>query len=301
MINNEPKPFVKWAGGKKKVLAYIQDYYPFNNNITKYVEPFVGGGAVLFDILNTFKLDEVYISDTNKELINAYKVIKKCPKDLIIVLTQLENEFIPHTKDWRLNFYNEIRKQYNNLKQLHTSGPDIMLAAYFVFLNKTCFNGLYRVNQKDEFNVPMGEYKKPNICNKDNILAVSKKLKNVIINCCDYRDTLKFINSNTFVYLDPPYRPITKTSNFTTYTKEDFNDKDQENLAEYIKKIDVVGGKFLLSNSDPKNENINDDYFDMLYKGFNIKRIEVGRSINSNGSKRGKINELLIDNIGGLS
>ena len=300
MKNNEVKPFVKWAGGKKKVLPYIKEYYPFDNNITKYIEPFVGGGAVLFDILNTFKLNEIHISDTNKELINVYKVIKKCPKDLIIVLTQLENEFIPHTKQWRLNFYNEIRKQYNTLKTLYTSGPDIMLAAYFIFLNKTCFNGLYRVNQKDEFNVPMGEYKNPKICDSENILMVSKKLKNVIIDCCDYQDTLKYVDSNTFVYLDPPYRPITKTSNFTTYTKEDFNDKDQENLAEYIKKIDIVGGKFLLSNSDPKNENINDDYFDELYKGFYIKRIEVGRSINSNGEKRGKINELLVDNIGGL-
>lgn len=298
MSNKEAKPFVKWAGGKKKVLPYIREYYHFDNNITRYIEPFVGG-AVLFDILNTFELEEIYISDTNKELINAYKVIKKCPNDLITVLNQLENDFIPHTTDWRLNLYNEIRKQYNTLKKLYTYGPDIMLAAYFIFLNKTCFNGLYRVNKKDEFNVPMGEYKNPKICDSENILAVSKKLRlrNVIINCCDYQDTLKFINSNTFVYLDPPYRPITKTSNFTTYTKEDFNNKDQIELADYITELDLLGGKFLLSNSDPKNENINDNYFDELYKNFNIKRVEVGRSINGNGKKRGKINELLIDNI----
>lgn len=297
MDNKEAKPFVKWAGGKKKVIPYIEEYYPFDNNITRYIEPFVGGGAVLFDILNKFNLKEIYISDNNKELINAYKVIKKCPQDLIRVLTQLENDFIPHTKDWRLNTYNEIRKQYNALKKLYTSGPDIMLAAYFIFLNKTCFNGLYRVNSSNEFNVPMGDYKNPKICDTDNILLVSSKLKNVIIECCDYQDTLKYIDEHTFVYIDPPYRPITKTSNFTTYTKNGFDDEDQINLSKYINNINKRGGKFVLSNSDPKNTDMDDNYFDDLYKSFNIKRIEVGRAINSNGKKRGKINELLIDNI----
>lgn len=288
-------PF-KWAGGKKKVLPYIQPHYPFNEEINKYVEPFVGGGAVLFDILNNYNLKEIYIADTNKELINAYKVIKKCPNELIAQLTKIENDYIPYTKNIRRDIYNHIRTQYNRLKKSYNSGPDIILAAYFIFLNKTCFNGLYRVNKNDEFNVPMGDYKNPKICDEDNILAVSKKLQNVIIENIDYQDTLKYIDEDTFVYLDPPYRPLTKTSDFTSYTKDSFNDEDQIKLAKYINKIDAFGGMFLLSNSDPKNIDINDNFFDDLYSNYSIKRIEVGRAINSKGDKRGKVSELLIHN-----
>lgn len=291
---SEAKPFVKWAGGKKKVLPYIKECYPIT--INKYVEPFVGGGAVLFDVLNNYDIKEAYICDTNKELINAYKVIKKCPKELISQLKLLENDYINYTKNIKRDIYNGIRSKYNQLKKLYVSGPDIILAAYFIFLNKTCFNGLYRVNKNDEFNVPMGDYKNPKICDEDNILAVSKKLQNVIIENIDYQDTLKYIDEDTFVYLDPPYRPLTKTSDFTSYTKDSFNDEDQIKLAKYIKKVDALGGMFLLSNSDPKNIDINDNFFDDLYSNYSIKRIEVGRAINSKGNKRGKVSELLIHN-----
>lgn len=291
---SEAKPFVKWAGGKKKVLPYIKECYPIT--INKYVEPFVGGGAVLFDVLNNYDIKEAYICDTNKELINAYKVIKKCPKELISQLKLLENDYINYTKNIKKDIYNGIRSKYNQLKKLYISGPDIILAAYFIFLNKTCFNGLYRVNKNDEFNVPMGDYKNPKICDEDNILAVSKKLQNVIIENIDYQDTLKYIDEDTFVYLDPPYRPLTKTSDFTSYTKDSFNDEDQIKLAKYIKKVDALGGMFLLSNSDPKNIDINDNFFDDLYSNYSIKRIEVGRAINSKGDKRGKVSELLIHN-----
>ena len=295
-MNNEAHPFIKWAGGKKKVLPYIETHYSFNEKINKYVEPFVGGGAVLFDILNKYDLKEIYIADTNKELINTYKVIKKCPNELIAQLTKIENDYIPYTKNIRRDIYNHIRTQYNRLKKSYSSGPDIMLAAYFIFLNKTCFNGLYRVNKNDEFNVPMGDYKNPKICDEDNILAVSKKLQNVIIENIDYQDTLKYIDEDTFVYLDPPYRPLTKTSDFTSYTKDSFNDEDQIKLAKYINKVDALGGMFLLSNSDPKNIDIDDNFFDDLYSNYSIKRIEVGRAINSKGDKRGKVSELLIHN-----
>ena len=291
---SEAKPFVKWAGGKKKVLPYIKECYPIT--INKYVEPFVGGGAVLFDVLNNYDIKEAYICDTNKELINAYKVIKKCPKELISQLKLLENDYINYTKNIKKDIYNGIRSKYNQLKKLYISGPDIILAAYFIFLNKTCFNGLYRVNKNDEFNVPMGDYKNPKIWDEDNILAVSKKLQNVIIENIDYQDTLKYIDEDTFVYLDPPYRPLTKTSDFTSYTKDSFNDEDQIKLAKYINKVDALGGMFLLSNSDPKNIDINDNFFDDLYSNYSIKRIEVGRAINSKGDKRGKVSELLIHN-----
>lgn len=290
----EIKPFIKWAGGKKKVLPYIKGHYP--TTINKYIEPFVGGGAVLFDILNNYDVKETYICDTNKELINAYKVIKKCPNELIAQLTKLENDYIPYTKNIRRDIYNYIRTQYNQLKKIYKSGPDITLAAYFIFLNKTCFNGLYRVNKNDEFNVPMGDYKNPKICDEENILAVSKKLKNVIIENIDYQDTLKYIDEDTFVYLDPPYRPLTKTSDFTSYTKDSFNDEDQIKLAKYINKVDALGGKFLLSNSDPKNIDDDDNFFDDLYSNYTIERIKVGRAINSDCKKRGKVSELLIFN-----
>ena len=291
---SEAKPFIKWAGGKKKVLPYIKECYPIT--INKYIEPFVGGGAVLFDILNNYDIKEAYICDTNKELINAYKVIKKCPNELIAQLKLLENDYINYTKNIKQDIYNAIRSKYNQLKKLYISGPDIILAAYFIFLNKTCFNGLYRVNKNDEFNVPMGDYKNPKICDEDNILAVSKKLQNVIIENIDYQDTLKYIDEDTFVYLDPPYRPLTKTSDFTSYTKDSFNDEDQIKLAKYINKVDALGGMFLLSNSDPKNIDINDNFFDDLYSNYSIKRIEVGRAINSKGDRRGKVSELLIFN-----
>lgn len=295
MNQNNAKPFVKWAGGKSKVLKEIQLYYPFNDTITKYIEPFVGGGAVLFDILNQFNLSDVYICDTNQELMNCYTVIKNNPNDLIKELKVLEEEFIPYPNNIRTDIYNHIRNEYNIIKA-EDKNKEILLASYFIFLNKTCFNGLYRVNKKDEFNVPIGKYKKPCICDEENILNVSQKLQNVNIICDDYWSTLKLVDEHTFIYIDPPYRPITETSNFTNYTKDSFFDKDQISLKKYIDYINATGAKVLASNSDPTNTNNTDNFFDDLYKNYNIKRIQVGRAINSNGKKRGKISELLISN-----
>ncbi len=293
---NEAKPFLKWAGGKGQLLKEIEQYYPFANdtNITKYAEPFVGGGAVLFDILNKYKLQEVYISDINAELINTYLVIRDNINALLDVLRQLEGDYLVLDNNDRKEAYLAKRARFNELKNNKESGVE--LAALMIFLNKTCFNGLYRVNRKGEYNVPMGAYKKPLICNEENLKAVSKKLQNVKIVCGDYKEAGGFIDGKTFVYFDPPYRPLTPTANFTSYTEGMFDDKNQLELAKFVQELDQKGAKIVASNSDPKNANKDDDFFDDAYAKQNIKRVSATRMINRNSDKRGKINELLISN-----
>ena len=290
------KPFLKWVGGKGQLIEKIEEFYPFDQNINKYAEPFVGGGAVLFDILNKFELKEIYISDVNFDLLNCYNMIKEKVKELIEKLLILEEEFLIKSKEDRKLYYYEKREEFNELKTERNKSDLLERAALTIFLNKTCFNGLYRVNKKGLFNVPMGDYKNPKICDEENLINISKKLKNVDIICGDYKKSYDFIDENTFVYFDPPYRPLNQTSSFTSYTEYAFGDKEQIELGEYFKLLDGKGAKLLLSNSDPKNEDENDNFFDDLYKGFNIERIEAGRAINSNGRKRGKITEILVNN-----
>ena len=290
------KPFLKWAGGKGQLIDEIEKFYPFDKKINKYAEPFIGGGAVLFDILNKFELEKIYISDVNKELVNCYIVIKENVHELIKKLKKLEDEFLVRGKEDRKIYYYEKREKFNKLK-LENNNEKINRAALMIFLNRTCFNGLYRVNKKGLFNVPMGDYKNPKICDKENLINISNKLRNVEIIYGDYRKSYDFIDENTFVYFDPPYRPLNQTSSFTSYTEYTFEDKEQIELSEYFKLLNKKGAKLLLSNSDPKNVDINDQFFDDLYKGFDIKRIEASRAINSKGEKRGKVTEVLISNI----
>ena len=296
-INSDAKPFLKWAGGKGQLLKEIEKYYAFGDkHFNKYVEPFVGGGAVLFDILNRYELAEVYISDINSELINTYKVIRDSVNELIEELSLYQKEYIPLDKENRKKYYLLKRERFNNLKIERDLIENIEKAALMIFLNRTCFNGLYRVNKKGFFNVPMGDYKNPLICDDDNLRTISKKLKNVKIICGDYKNVYDFIDSKTFVYIDPPYRPISETSNFISYNEEIFDDKKQIELAEFIRKINGKKAKFVLNNSDPKNIDVNDNFFDELYKQYKIIRVSANRSINSIANKRGKINELLITN-----
>lgn len=290
------KPFLKWVGGKGQLLSEIEKYYPFDDKINKYAEPFVGGGAVLFDILNKFELKEVYISDVNFDLLNCYSMIKEKVKELIEKLLILEEEFLIKSKEDRKLYYYEKREKFNELKTKRNKSDLLERAALTIFLNKTCFNGLYRVNKKGQFNVPMGDYKNPKICDEENLINISKKLKNVNIVYGDYKKSYNFIDENTFVYFDPPYRPLNQTSSFTSYTEYTFEDKEQIELSEYFKLLNEKGAKLLLSNSDPKNEDENDNFFDDLYKGFNIERVEARRAINSNGRKRVKITEILVNN-----
>lgn len=291
------KPFLKWAGGKGQLLQEISNYYPFSEgHFTKYAEPFVGGGAVLFDILNKFTLEAVYISDVNPELIGAYKTIKENVDDLISLLSIYEKDFLPKETPARKEYYMKKRAKFNLLKFDAQEKNRIERAAILIFLNKTCFNGLYRVNKKGAYNVPMGSYKNPLICDKENLYNISKKLQNVEIVCGDYRLSRDFIDDHTFVYFDPPYRPLTTTASFTSYTTDSFNDEDQIALAKFIDELDAKGAKIVVSNSDPKNSDKKDMFFDEIYASHKIRRVSANRMINSKASARGKISELLISN-----
>lgn len=290
------KPFLKWAGGKGQLLKEIEKYYPFNNKITKYAEPFVGGGAVLFDILSKFDIQEIYISDINAELINAYRIIRDNIDELITALKTYQEEYIPLSTEERKVYYMTKRDRFNDLKVNGNETVNIEKAALMIFLNKTCFNGLYRVNKKGLFNVPMGAYKNPMICDEKNLREVSIKLQNVSIVCGDYRESAEFIDEHTFVYFDPPYRPLTDTASFTAYTENLFNDEEQIELAKFVDDMHNKGAKVVVSNSDPKNSNTEDDFFDNIYNAHKIKRVEATRMINCNSELRGKIKELLISN-----
>ena len=293
----EIRPFVKWAGGKGSLISQLTNFYPFelkDGMIEKYVEPFVGGGAVLIDILQTYNVKKAYAFDINKDLINCYNVIKNDVEALIKELTIKGNEYLQFEIDDRQKYFYEIRKKYNSYKLEKRN--DVKRASEFIFLNRTCFNGLYRVNKNGEFNVPCGKYKNPTICDEQNLRGLSKLIQNVEFEYGDYRKSGKYIDKNTFVYFDPPYRPLSITSGFTSYTKEDFNDDNQKDLAKYFKELDLKEAKLMLSNSNPKNINKEDNFFDEIYKGFNINEISAKRMINANAKGRGEISELLITN-----
>ncbi|MCM1546097.1 MAG: DNA adenine methylase [Clostridiales bacterium] len=290
------KPFVKWAGGKSQLISELEKMLPANGEkvLTKYCEPMVGGGALLFNILSKYNFEKIYISDINSELINAYRVIKNNANELIAKLQEMQLTFLPMDENGRKLYYYSIRDKFNTTDL--TKNTATIKAAYFIFLNKTCFNGLYRVNRTGKFNVPMGEYKNPTICDENNLLNISKALQNVDIVCGDYSLSKKFIDKNTFVYLDPPYRPISETSAFTSYNTDIFDDNEQIRLSKFIDGINASGAKIVLSNSDPKNINPSDTFFDDLYNAYKIKRVSASRMINSKAANRGKINELLICN-----
>ena len=293
---NPAKPFIKWAGGKGQLLPTFRNFYPSELGVTikKYCEPMVGAGAVLFDILNNYDMDEVYICDTNVELINLYRVVKNKVDELIEILSTFESEHIKKDTEHRKQYYIQQRNKFNDIHQNRTDENSLIRAALFIYLNKTCFNGLYRVNKKGLFNVPIGTYKNPKICDRENLQKTSELLENVTIMSGDYSDMKKYIDKNTFVYFDPPYRPLSSTSDFTAYNAKTFDDKEQIRLANFIKSIDYA--KVMMSNSDPKNVNENDNFFDELYKKYFVERVVAKRMINSDGNSRGEINELLICN-----
>ena len=290
------KPFIKWAGGKKRILGDIRLKYPpgLGKTVTKYAEPFVGGGAVLFDIINNYCLEQVYISDINKELIYTYQTIRDNIGALITRLLEIENAYLSAGENKRKDIYYRNRERFNTLKLSGVQSTEI--AALFIFLNKTCYNGLYRVNSKGLFNVPNGDYKNPRVCDADNLKAVSEVLRRVQIVCGDFKESDTFVDDKTFVYFDPPYRPLTASSSFTAYSKEGFGDKEQIELAGFIDRLSDRGAYVVISNSDPKNADESDDFFDVLYSRREICRVNAGRAINSNGNSRGRIKELLITN-----
>ncbi len=294
----EVRPFVKWAGGKGSLIPQLKNFYPFeleNETIIKYVEPFIGGGAVLINILQKYDVKEVYAFDINVDLINCYNVIKNNVDELITKLDKMEKDFIKLEQNDRQKYFYDIRKEYNSYR-INENEQSVKRASEFIFLNRTCFNGLYRVNKSGEFNVPCGKYKNPTICDADNLRNLSYLIRNVIFQYGDYTKSEQYVDNNTFVYFDPPYRPLSVSSGFTSYTKEDFNDDNQKELATYYRKLNEKNAKLMLSNSNPKNTNKEDTFFEEIYKGFNINEVSARRMINANAKGRGEISELLITN-----
>ena len=273
------KPFVKWVGGKTQLLGEVEKSLPGNFasiNDAVYVEPFVGGGAVLFWILQKYSnISQAVINDINPDLINVYRIIKDAPQDLISVLRQYQDSYICLNGEERKSFYLTKRKIFNDKAVSREE-----MAALFIFLNRTCFNGLYRVNAKGEFNVPHGKYANPKICDEANILAVSRLLQKV-----------------TLFYFDPPYKPLTETSSFTSYAKEGFNDDEQKRLGEFCVEITKKHAMFVASNSDPQGVNPKEDFFDKVYSTFSIRKVQATRMINANPNGRGKLSEIMITNI----
>jgi DNA adenine methylase len=292
------RPFVKWAGGKGSLISQLKNFYPFeleNETINKYVEPFIGGGAVLINILQKYDVKEVYAFDINMDLINCYNVIKNNVDELITKLDKMEKDFIALEQDDRQQYFYDIRNEYNSYR-IKENEQSVKRASEFIFLNRTCFNGLYRVNKSGDFNVPCGKYKNPTICDSDNLRNLSYLIRNVVFQYGDYTKSEQYVDNNTFVYFDPPYRPLSVSSGFTSYTKEDFNDDNQKELAIYYRKLNEKNAKLMLSNSNPKNTNKEDTFFEKIYKGFNINEVSAKRMINANAKGRGAISELLITN-----
>lgn len=249
------KPFLKWVGGKSQLLKQFYEHYPSElrqGEITKYVEPFIGGGAVFFEIMQKFKTPTAYIADVNKDLILAYRTIQKLPDNLFSILHDFQKEFDVTNPENRNDLFLSKRQAFNEgrfkIDYNHFSEEWIERTAQLIFLNKTCFNGLFRINSKGGFNVPFGKYKKAKILDSANLKRVSNVLNNTEIRCISYQKSLEIIDNESFVYLDPPYRPISKSSSFTSYTKGGFSDNHQVELLNFIKKVQLNGAKFMLSN-----------------------------------------------------
>ena len=290
------KPFIKWVGGKGQLLEQLDAQLPADfdswDNIT-YIESFVGGGAMLFYLLQRYpNIQHAIINDINPDLTTCDKTVRDNPKQLIESLRDIENTYLAlQTEEARKDFFLATRERYNekNLDSIENTTK-------FFFLNKTCFNGLYRVNKKGLFNVPFGKYANPTICDSETILKDSELLQRVEILNGDFEKTFDYANGDTLFYFDPPYRPLSDTSSFNDYAKEAFNDDAQIRLKAYCDRIHQAGFKFMLSNSDCKGKNEEDNFFDVLYSSYQIERVWASRSINSNPNKRGKLTEILVHN-----
>lgn len=290
------KPFIKWAGGKTQLLTQFENILPHNLEEAEhftYIEPFVGGGAMLFHMLQKYtNIGRVIINDINPNLITAYRVIRDTPERLITDLKMLQKEFRQNSnEEARKEYFLRIRKSYN--EDTHN---DVTNTAMFIFLNRTCFNGLYRVNSKGYFNVPFGKYTNPTICDEELLLEDSQILQNVEILCGDYTLIERYVDNNTFIYFDPPYRPLSTTSSFTSYSKENFDDTEQTRLAHFFARLSRYGCKMMLSNSDCCAQNPNDTFFENLYGNFIIDKVHASRFVNAIPSKRGKLTEILVRN-----
>lgn len=290
------KPFIKWVGGKSQLIEQLEALLPADfdecNNVT-YIEPFVGGGAMLFYMLQTHpNIKQAVINDINAALTTCYKTVRDEPYALIASLGKIQDEYksLP-SEEKRKEFYLEKRTLFNTRKL-----DSVENTTLFFFLNRTCFNGLYRENKSGAFNVPFGRYANPTICDSETIIADSKLLQGVEILTGDFEQTFKYAKGNTLFYFDPPYRPLSSTSSFNDYVKEKFNDDAQRRLKAFCDKVERAGYNFMLSNSDSKGKDGNDKFFDNLYSEYPIERVWASRCVNANGAKRGKLTEILVRN-----
>lgn len=297
------KPFIKWAGGKTQLIEQIRQNFPNELKIGKiknYYEPFLGGGACFLMLSNEFQFDRICLSDINHELILTYLVVQRDVDLLIDFITEYKNRYSSLTEKKKEEYYYEMRNAYNlnrfsiNYKRYNQNW--IPRAAQLIFLNKTCFNGLFRINQKGDFNVPFGKRYNPNVFDSNNLIEIAKLLGRSEIETSDFSSISNKELSDSFVFLDPPYRPLFNDSNFTSYTKGDFKEIDQIRLAKLINDIDNRGAKIMLTNSDPENKTKHDDFFFKHYSKFNIRKISTSRMINNNFGKRKLITDLLITN-----
>lgn len=290
------KPFVKWAGGKGSLISQLVESLPHDfavqQNIT-YIEPFVGGGAMLFYMLTHYpNIKRAIINDVNEDLINCYLLIKNNPGKLIVFLRNIKDEYcqLPNL-DKKSQYYYQMREKYNNNEFSQEER-----AACFIFLNKTCFNGLYRVNTKGKFNVPFGKYEHPNICDEELIIADHKVLQNVEIYAGGYENITNHLGRRyNFIYIDPPYRPLSGSACFIEYTHNIFDDIEQEKLKIYCDLLTQKGCKIMQSNSNSV-DNDGMSYFAKLYNTYSVNQILAHRFINAHAGKREKETELLIMN-----
>ncbi len=298
-IERQVRPFLKWAGGKGQLIDQIAPYLPDSfrqGRVKKYFEPFLGGGALFFWLAEHYDFEESYLYEINPAVNVCYQVIKKDIKKLIKELNQLESEYLSKTDSGREEYFYEKREEFNEYLRRKAANSFARRSALLIFLNKTCFNGLYRVNSLGEFNVPFGRYKNPTICHEENLYAVHELLQKAEIVCGDFALCLDKAGRDSFVYFDPPYRPISTTASFTSYSKDAFDDSEQKRLSKVFGDLDKRDACVMLSNSDPKNGNSGDNFFDDLYRGYHIERLTAMRLINCNADRRGVISEILVMN-----
>ena len=290
------KPFIKWVGGKGQLIEQLEALLPADfaeRKNVRYIEPFVGGGAMLFHMLQTYpNIKSAVINDINPDLTLCYQIVRDSPTELIKSLKFIQEEYYAlKSEEERKEFFLQQRERFNT-KSLNS----IENCTLFFFLNRTCFNGLYRVNKAGKFNVPFGKYSTPTICDASIIYADSRLLQNVEIMTGDFEETFSKINENSFFYFDPPYRPLSNTSSFNDYCKEDFNDDAQIRLKLFCDRLNEFGVNFMLSNSDCLSNGERDRFFDDLFIEYRIERVWATRNINAIASKRGKLTEIVVGN-----
>lgn len=292
------KPFIKWVGGKSQLINQLEPLLPTDfdqkQDVT-YIEPFVGGGAMLFHMLQAHgNISRAVINDINPDLTACYETVRDRPDELIRSLAHIQEDYYSvENEEAKKAYYLRMRDHFNA-----KPADPVENTTLFFFLNRTCFNGLYRVNKAGKFNVPFGRYERPLICDAETIHADSRLLQRVTILTGDFEQTFEHINTggDTFFYFDPPYRPLSDTSSFNDYAKEAFNDAAQIRLKHFCDRLEAANIPFMLSNSDCKGNKDGDNFFDTLYSGYNIERVWASRSVNANPSKRGKLTEILVHN-----